>query len=167
MDDQAAKSLLRKHEDVRAHVYPDSEGNPTIGVGCLLAKLQNGEPVEVPGIRRRITALGVEFDALLRGDVGLSDEQIEALFEEDYQAALARSRGYVANFDEHPDEICSVIVNMNFNLGNRFGKFDDTIAGFVAKDYGKAADGMVDSRWYLQVKTRAVELVSMVRACAQ
>ena len=52
-----------------------------------------------------------------------------------------------------------------FNMGyNRLSKFRGMKAGVDAKDWNKAADEMVDSRWYKQVTNRAKRLVDRMRA---
>jgi GH24 family phage-related lysozyme (muramidase) len=55
-------------------------------------------------------------------------------------------------------------ANMMFNLGYpRLKKFKGMKAGVDARDWQKAADEMVDSKWYYQVTNRAERLVSRMR----
>jgi lysozyme len=54
---------------------------------------------------------------------------------------------------------------MMFNLGHpRLSKFKGMKAGVDARDWQKAADEMIDSRWYKQVTNRAERLVQRMRA---
>ena len=51
-----------------------------------------------------------------------------------------------------------------FNLGYpRMSKFRGMKAGVDEKNWNRAADEMVDSRWYAQVGARAERLVSRMR----
>ena len=56
---------------------------------------------------------------------------------------------------------------MMFNMGRpRLSKFKGMKAGVDARDWNKAANEMVDSRWYTQVPNRARRLVDRMRALA-
>jgi len=71
------------------------------------------------------------------------------------------------DFDDLPDECQHIIANMMFNMGRpRLSKFKGMKAGVDARDWNKAADEMVDSRWYTQVPNRARRLVDRMRALA-
>jgi lysozyme len=48
----------------------------------------------------------------------------------------------------------------------RLSKFKGMKSGVDARDWNRAADEMVDSRWYRQVTNRADRLVTRVRALA-
>ena len=51
-----------------------------------------------------------------------------------------------------------------FNMGYpRLSKFKGMKRGVDARDWNKAADEMVDSRWYKQVTNRADRLVERMR----
>ena len=70
-----------------------------------------------------------------------------------------------ADFDDLPEEAQLVIANMCFNLGYpRLSKFKGMKAGVDARDWQRAADEMVDSRWHDQVPNRAKRLVKRMRA---
>jgi GH24 family phage-related lysozyme (muramidase) len=159
--------LVRRHEGIRYVTYDDTGGNPTVGIGRLLAmRDKDNKLFEVPGIRRRFIALDLDFDKVLAGLVRLTDLHVEALFEVDLNDAIALAPGIVRNFDEHPDPIQAVIVDMIYNLGpTRFSKFVDTVAAFEHKDYPAAADAMADSAWArFQVPERAEEDIAIVRS---
>ena len=64
-----------------------------------------------------------------------------------------------------PEEVQRIIANMMFNMGYpRLSKFKGMKAGVDARDWQKAADEMVDSRWYNQVTNRAERLVKRMRS---
>ena len=57
-----------------------------------------------------------------------------------------------------------VVIDMRYNLGpTRFRQFKRMIAALGRGDYKAAADEMVDSKWYRQVKTRGTRLAQMMR----
>ena len=57
-----------------------------------------------------------------------------------------------------------IIANMMFNMGRpRLSKFKGMKAGVDAR-WNRAADEMVDSRWYDRVTNRAKRLVARMRA---
>lgn len=58
----------------------------------------------------------------------------------------------------------AVVIDMLFNLGlPRMLKFKNTLAAMRTGDWESAAKGMENSKWYGQVRQRAVELVRMMR----
>ena len=68
------------------------------------------------------------------------------------------------DFEDLPEEVKRIIANMMFNMGRpRLSKFKGMKAGVDARDWNKAADEMVDSRWYRQVTKRADRLVERMR----
>ena len=60
------------------------------------------------------------------------------------------------------------MVNMAFNLGyTRLSKFTGLKAALDDRDWNKAADEMVDSRWYRQVGNRAKRLEERMRQVSE
>lgn len=58
----------------------------------------------------------------------------------------------------------AVIENMMFNLGpSRFAMFRKTIAYIEHGDFEQASFEMLNSKWAVQVKSRAVELSNIMR----
>ncbi len=135
------KEDLVKHEGCKTEVYLCSEGIPTAGIGHML--------------------LGV--DGLEVGD----DVPMEAVlewFDVDYKEAVTDCCAIFLNFASLPDQVKRVLVNMAFNLGrNRLSKFKNMVTAVNEGNWIKAANEMVDSRWYNQVGNRSVELVEWMR----
>ena len=93
-----------------------------------------------------------------------SDRVLEA-FETDIQVVLDDCEKLYQDFGDLPEEVQLIVANMMFNLGYpRLSKFKGMKAGVDARDWQKAADEMVDSRWYKQVTNRAERLVQRMRA---
>ena len=58
----------------------------------------------------------------------------------------------------------NAFINMAYNLGvEGFAQFRTMIAAANRGDWNAAADAAVDSRWYVQVKTRGPRIVKAIR----
>ncbi len=151
-------SFIEGHEGRRYTVYKDTVGVPTVGVGF---NLQRGDAV------RQLSNVGANHQNVLRG-ARLSDEQIDTLLRHDVDVAETVARRLLPNFDELPADIQLVMVDMAFNLGQpRLTQFNNMLAAVRNNDFNRAADEMVDSRWYSQVGNRSRELEQMMRAAAR
>ena len=152
--ENAAKKMIERHEGKRNEVYKDTVGVPTIGIGYNLNRSD---------ARTKIKALGGNYDKIVSGKESLTDEQIYSLFDESFKESESVARSFSANFDDHPEEVRSVLVNMAFNLGpNRLAGFKKFSKALSAKDYKTAAKEMKSSRWYSQVGDRSKELVEIM-----
>ena len=128
--------MLKLHEGVRNHVYVCTAGYETIGVG------------------RNISESGL----------GLTDEEINILLMNDIERVkkeLSSSFSWFVDLDEIRQ---NAIIDMCFNLGlSRLNQFVKALDGMASKDYDKAADEFMDSRWSQQVGQRAVTVTEMIR----
>jgi len=135
------KEDLTKHEGCKTTVYLCTEGIPTVGIGHAL----------------------YGFEELAVGDE-VSMEQVLEWFKEDCDEALTDCRALFLNFDSLPDQVKRVLVNMAFNLGrSRLAKFKNMVTAVNEGNWNKAANEMVNSRWYNQVGNRSVELENWMR----
>ena len=144
MDIEKLRKQLEIDEGVKYEIYLDHLGYPTFGIGHLV----------------------VPNDKEYREDVGtrVSEERVRECFDKDVQSVLKDCTLLYKDFDELPEEAQQIIANMMFNMGyNRLSKFKGMKRGVDAKDWNKAADEMVDSRWYKQVTNRANRLVERMR----
>jgi len=55
---------------------------------------------------------------------------------------------------------------MAFNLGGKLDQFTGLTEGLATRDWMKAAGDMLYSKWYCQVKCRAVRLITRMRKMA-
>jgi len=131
------RTQLARDEGRVAHAYQDSLGFWTIGVGHLIDAHKGGRlPEHI-------------IDALLDHDI---NEHTQELF-----ARLP----WVKDIDP-PRQ--AVLVNMAFNLGvSGLLGFTNTLAFVRSKDYERAADNMLDSKWAKQVGQRADRLAQQMR----
>lgn len=126
---EIASEQIRRDEGVRAKPYRDTVGKLTIGIGRNL------------------------------DDVGLSEEEIAFLFENDLDDAVDDAKALVPEFDKLSETRKAVLVNMSFNMGR------GTLSGFrkflAAVNEGRFQDAsaeMLNSTWAQQVSSRAVRL---------
>jgi lysozyme len=134
MNAQLWKAHLEWAEGRRPKPYVDSVGKLSIGVGRNL------------------------------DDRGLRDTEINFLLDNDVAEVLAECAA-LPYWDSLNDARQIVIADMVFNLGlGRFLKFRKLAAALEAHDYDTAADEMKASKWYGQVKRRAVKLVAAMRS---
>jgi len=129
----ALVAQLKLHEGKRNLPYEDTEGYLTIGYGHNL-------------------------------DVPLSDKAIEQILLDDIETAESELDRLLPWWKELDEPRQNVLVDMMFNLGApRFMTFQKLLKALLERDYEKAADEMLDSKWYTQVGTRAEVLADMMR----
>ena len=144
MDIKKLRDQLEIDEGVVYEIYNDHLGSPTFGIGHL------------------ITASDPEYDSPLGTRVDVS--RVAEAFEQDVQTVLSECTVLYPDFDDLPEEVQQIIANMMFNLGRpRLSKFRGMKAGVDDQNWQRAADEMVDSRWYRQVGARAERLVERMR----
>ena len=125
-------------------IYLDHLGLATFGIGHLVT----------------------EWDEEYGWEVGtpVSEDRCNEVFDSDIQIVLSDCQHLYPDFNDLPEEVQRIIANMMFNMGRpRLSKYKGMKAGVDARDWYKAADEMVDSRWYRQVTNRAERLVERMR----
>jgi len=128
-------------------IYLDHLGLATFGIGHLVRDddPESGLPVGTP----------------------VDNDRVVEAFESDIETVLSDCNKLYPDFNDLPEEAQRVIANMMFNMGRpRLSKFKGMKSGVDARDWNRAADEMVDSRWYRQVTNRADRLVERIRALA-
>ena len=144
MDIEKLRKQLEIDEGVKYEIYNDHLGLATFGIGHLV----------IPDDEEYGKPLGTR----------ISEERVRECFDRDVQSVLRDCKLLYKDFDELPEEVQQIVANMMFNMGyGRLSKFKGMKAGVDAKDWNKAADEMVDSRWYKQVTNRANRLVERMR----
>jgi lysozyme len=119
------------------HAYQDSEGYWSIGVGRLIDKRVGGR---------------------------LRDDEISLMLDNDITQAEADAKTLFPAFDGLSENRKAVLVNMAFNLGvNRLGGFKNLRAAVDSGDFDAAAAEMGNSKWAVQVKSRADRLIKMMK----
>ena len=139
MNIEELRDQLKIDEGVKYEIYNDHLGYATFGIGHLIFEgdEEHGKPV----------------------GTAVSEERVNAIFEEDVQKYISESKKVFPNLDDLPETAQQVIVNMCFNMGApRLSQFKKFIAGVNRADWPTAAIEMMDSRWANQVGDRATRL---------
>lgn len=145
MDINKLRKQLEIDEGIIYEVYKDHLGYPTFGIGHLITK---NDP---------------EYG--LAVGMSVSEERVEDAFLDDIDSVIEDCCKLYSDFFILPEEAQQVIANMMFNMGlTRLSKFKGMKAGIDSEDWNRAADEMIDSRWYKQVTKRADRLVNRIRA---
>ena len=141
MDIERLKKQIIANEGVRKTAYKDTLNNWTIGVGHLI-KLPDEE-------------------YLL--DKELTDLEVDQIFVTDLNQAIDDARKFI-DADSIPDEAFEVVVDMAFNLGlPKLSKFKNFQQALKDKDFVKASEEMLDSRWAKQLPNRSKRLAEIMR----
>ena len=147
MDLEQLEAELADDEGCVFEIYLDHLDLPTFGIGHL--------------VREEDPEYGWEVGTVV------SEERVSDVFQQDIRITIEDCEKLYDDFYDLPEEAQLIIANMCFNLGYpRLSKFKGMKAGVDARDWNRAADEMVDSRWYNQVPNRAERLVQRMRALA-
>ena len=134
------KQRIKEHEGFRDTVYSDSLGFATIGYGHLVLPTDNF--VE-----------GVTYPK----------EQLEVLFDKDFQIALTSANELLEGLDVN-HIVRGVIIEMCFQLGKpRVMKFKKMWEALRNNDFEEAANQMIDSAWHKQTTSRCESLAATMR----
>ena len=147
MNKDQLREELAEDEGCKFEIYLDHLGLPTYGIGHLVVEgdPEYGQPVGTP----------------------VDEERVRQVFNLDIASTLDECQVLYPDFDDLPEECQLIIANMMFNMGRpRLSKFKGMKAGVDARDWNRAADEMVDSRWHDQVPNRAKRLVKRMSALA-
>ncbi len=137
---------LKIDEGVVYEVYEDYLGYATFGVGHLVLEedREHGEPVGTP----------------------VDEERVRECFDRDLNIAFSECVVlYGDAWEDFPDEVQEVLVNMLFNLGRpRLTKFKNFNTKLIEGDWAGAAPEGRDSVWFRQVGNRAERLMARLEA---
>ena len=137
------REQLKIDEGVKYQIYNDHLGYATFGIGHLITPKdpEHNQPV------------GTE----------ISEERVNEAFDKDVELFINESKKIFPDFDDKPEEVKQVVVNMCFNLGEpRLSQFKKFIAAINEKDWDEAAHQMMDSKWANQVGERAKRLARRI-----
>mgnify|MGYP001410314973 CR=1 FL=1 len=141
MNREAVYEQLKIDEGVVNEIYLDHLGYPTFGVGHLVLESdpEHGQDVGTP----------------------VSEERVRECFEKDLDTSISECVAlYGEQFNDWPDEVQQIIVNMMFNMGRtRLSGFKNFRKALEDKNWSRAAEEGRDSRWYRQVTNRAERLM--------
>ena len=130
-------AILR--EGVRYHVYNDSLGKPTAGIGHLLTKeerkkLKVGDPV--------------------------TKKQVDNWFRMDSAIATIAAKQQAKEIGVEENWFIAALISVNFQLGTNWTKvFKTTYPAIVRHDYDLAINNLRKSKWYRQTPVRVEDFI--------
>ena len=141
MNIEQVQKQLEIDEGVVYKIYTDHLGYPTFGIGHLITKNdpEFEEPVGTPVSKERV-------DSVFAIDIKIAEDECCLLY---------------PFWEELPEDVEEILVNMMFNLGRpRLTKFKKMNAALEMGDWKTAAIEGRDSRWYHQVGNRSERLMT-------
>ncbi len=136
------------------HAYLCSEHHKTVGIGHKVLETDAESSLYVYGI-----------GADVADEQRISEGRCYELFQKDVQIAIDGCAKIYDNWEELPQEIQHVLVNMCFQLGqgglSKFKNFKTAIEDY---QWQRASEEMMDSRWAGQTPERAERLRDRVIA---
>ena len=141
MNKERLYKQLVEDEGKVCKVYRDHLGYLTFGIGHL------------------ITQKDPEADCA-RG-TPVDEERVRECFDRDVETSITEVKFLVKDFDDKPDIVQEILINMHFNLGHyRLSLFRKFLEAIKNNDWMEAAKEGRDSRWYTQVTNRAERLMN-------
>lgn len=135
MNYKKIKNQLINHEGMRLKPYKCSAGKLTIGIGRNL------------------------------DDRGITNEEAIYLFYNDIVRCENDLKGLFSNWNDYPENIQMVLMDMRFQLGGRgLRGFRLMIRAVYNRDWQEMIRQMKDSKWYKQTPNRAKDLIELVRS---
>lgn len=135
---------LEYDEGCEYQIYLDHLGLPTFGIGHLVTEDDEEHGLEV--------------------GTAVSEDRVRQAFESDIEITVDECQRLYEDWIDFPDEVQLILANMMFNMGRpRLSQFKNMKAAVDERDWDRAADEMIDSKWYQQVTNRADRLVQRMR----
>ncbi len=146
----------RKFEGLRLEPYKDTVGKLTIGYGHNLTTFKSV---------RNCARIGLDRKAIIENGKAITKDEAEALFKLDYEDARADVKDLVPNIDFMPNIVQDILVDLSFNMGKTtLSQFHNTLGAFKRMDWLAAAKGLRASKWFKQVKSRAITIVTTLES---
>jgi len=136
-DKEKLYNELIRDEGMVLTPYRDSLGYMTIGVGHLIKK-------------------GESFNAI-------TEQQAIAILDKDIEIAERNLNQIYPKWRELDEVRQRTLLNLSFNLGGKLSQFKRFIHSLSLGKFDKAADQLVQSKWYGQVKLRGPRIVHAMR----
>ena len=129
---------ISKDEGKVLHAYLCSELHATVGIGHKILDTDPEKDLEI---------FGVNWEQV-PDDQRISEHRCYVLFQEDVQIAINGCMGIYNNWEDLPQEIQHVFVNMCFQIGKRGpSNYKNMKAAIEDNNFTLAAVEMMDSRW--------------------
>lgn len=130
--------------------------------GLLLEQLQRHEGLRLKAYRDSLGKLTIGYGRNL-DDRGITDEEAGFMLDNDIDLVVAELERMPLYLGLDPVRQV-VLANMAFNMGMpTLLEFRRMLGALGERDWDRAADEMMDSKWARQVGSRADELSRMMR----
>ncbi len=152
------ETTIRKAEGERFKVYKDTVGKRTVGVGFNMDSPNARKVWETAGIK-------TSFDDVLNGKTPITKADSDALLRVTMETAEKDARKLVPNFDTHPENVQSAIIEMSFQLGKpTLSQFKRTLNAIKKGQYELAAKFLKQSKYATQTPNRVNRIASTLTA---
>jgi len=130
------------------HAYLCSELHKTVGIGHKVLPDDPEANLPVHGAYDDVSE-----------EESITEDRCYVLFQQDVQIAIGGCKNIYENWEDLPQEIQHILVNMCFQLGRGgLGKFKNLKVAIEDYQWKRAAEEMMDSRWANQTPERAGRL---------
>lgn len=148
MNRDRLKDMLIRHEGWKNRPYTCPAGHKTIGVGFNM----------------EVNIMPSDIASHLRLKGYLPDDMINRLLDISIDTAVMNCKEIYKGFDGFSENRQLALIDFLFNVGAGTAiRFKKMRAAIKEGDWNRAADEMIDSAWFKQVKGRATEVVDLVR----
>jgi lysozyme len=107
--------------------------------------------------------VGVGRNVDPNGGIGLSDEEVDMLLENDIARVIKELASEYPWFNDLDDVRKDAMIDISFNLGaTRLRGFRRALAAMEKGNYREASAEFLDSKWSRDVGGRALELSDMI-----
>ena len=138
------------------HCYMCSENHKTVGIGHKVLPNDPESNLPIHGAYEDISE-----------EEGITEDRCYELFEQDVQIAIDGCSKIYDYWEDLPQEMLHILVNMCFQLGQGgLSKFKNMNSGVEKEMWGMVSLDMMDSRWAQQTPERARRLRDRVLAVA-
>ena len=113
--------------------------------------------------------VGIGHDVLPQDNLTLGNritlEQLHVFFRHDVDTAIAGAKRLIADFESHPERVQVVLAAMVFQMGEKgTSAFKKMLAAIEQRDYDKASEEMLRSKWATQTRRRAIAMANRMRS---
>ena len=138
------------------HAYLCSESHKTVGIGHKVLATDAEAALPIHGTHDDVP-----------DEECISEARCYELFQEDVQIAINGCEQIYDNWEELPQEVQHILVNMCFQLGQGgLSKFKNLKVAIEDYQWQRASEEMMDSRWAGQTPERAERLRTRMLALA-
>jgi hypothetical protein len=145
--------------EARRHLrYFDSEGIPSVGIGF---NLERGDAIE------KLKKLGTDWKGIMDGTVGLTDPQMDLLFQWCWDEAIAYAKKLFPNWEEIMPEARMVLADMSYQMRSRLLGFVKMRAAVAKLDYPRMISEFRNSKYAKQCPSRVNRNAAVIEAAIQ